>query len=93
MTIEEKQINEAASKYALDNYGVPSITCKGTTFDNAVEDFICGAESPEAKAFHTKRMYSEEEVREIIDQIDDLYRPYHRNNILGWEYFEQNKKK
>ena len=46
-----------------------------------------------AKEFHTKGMYSEEEVMEIINQIDDLYRPYHRNNILGWEWFEQNKKR
>lgn len=49
--------------------------------------------SQKAKEFHTKGMYSEEEVMEIINQIDDLYRPYHRNNILGWEWFEQNKKR
>ena len=79
MTVEEENINKAAQEHR--NNPNPTIA------------FISGAKSPEAKAFHTKGMYSEEEVREIIDQIDDLYRPYHRNNILGWEWFEQNKKK
>ena len=87
MTVEERAIEQAAK----DEYEDFLLTAREQSLGKSA--FIIGAKSPEAKAFHTKGMYSEEEVREIIDQIDDLYRPYHRNNILGWEYFEQNKKK
>lgn len=87
MTVEEKAIEQAAK----DEYENFLLTDREQSLGKSA--FIIGAKSPEAKAFHTKGMYSEEEVREIIDQIDDLYRPYHRNNILGWEWFEQNKKK
>ena len=87
MTVEERAIEQAAK----DEYENFLLTDREQSLGKSA--FIIGAKSPEAKAFHTKGMYSEEEVREIIDQIDDLYRPYHRNNILGWEWFEQNKKK
>ena len=87
MTVEEKAIEQAA-KYEYEDF---LLADREQSLGKSA--FIVGAKSPEAKSFHTKGMYSEEEVREIIDQIDDLYRPYHRNNILGWEWFEQNKKK
>ena len=90
MTVEEQAIEQAArdayASYANDPF-------KKHLFIPKVSAYVTGVKSPKAKAFHTKGMYSEEEVMEIINQIDDLYRPYHKNNILGWEWFEQNKKK
>lgn len=59
--------------------------------------FEKGAKSPEAKAFHTKGMYSEEEVKNTIREfghhINRKYNPQHP--IVGEvnEWFEQNKKK
>ena len=103
MIVEEQAIEQAANTYACNSYGVPKITCREETFNNAIEDFVAGAKSPEAKAFHTKEMYSEEEVHQMfqkygMDRLEEELR------ILGGvmesfesftidERFEQNKKK
>ena len=83
MTVEEENINKAAQEHR--NNPNPTIA------------FISGAKSPEAKAFHTKGMYSEEEVKVMIKEfgyhINRKYNPQHP--IVGEvnEWFEQNKKK
>ena len=90
MTMEEQAIEQAA-RDAYASYANDPV--KKHLFIPKVSAYVTGVKSQKAKEFHTKGMYSEEEVMEIINQIDDLYRPYHRNNILGWEWFEQNKKR
>lgn len=57
--------------------------------------FIKGAKSPEAKAFHTKGMYSEEEVVKLFEQYQSefsLYRNIQVTNVDFLTWFEQNKK-
>lgn len=92
----EKQINEAA---------VSSITPRTDDISAfCVSYFIQGAKSDAAKAYHTKGMYSEEEVicllgehlnvnlDWVIQSIDDpKWGRQNKPNFTEW--FEQNKKK
>ena len=101
MTVEERTIEQAAIKESFRKFGKNS--CESPSCLQYKLGFIVGAKSPEAKEFHTKGMYSEEEVHQMfqkygIDRIEEELR------ILGGamesfeaftidEWFELNKKK
>ena len=101
MTIEEQEIWESAKRHCLYDRGVCEDDDRLCNLSEQM--FVLGAKSPEAKAFHTKGMYSEaEEVRKIVVKVwehaynlgtcefKDL-KPKVIRDPLVW--FEQNKKK
>ena len=57
--------------------------------------FIDGAKSPEARKLHTKDMYTEEEVLDLLefvnDRLPDLFSRFNSDKELK-EWFETNKK-
>ena len=97
MTIEERAIEQAAK----DEYENFLLTDREQSLGKSA--FIVGAKSPEAKAFHTKGMYSEEEVYQMFqkygrDRIEEklgilcgAIESFETFTIDEW--FEQNKKK
>lgn len=95
----EKQIEETAEMYAYD------ISVDFSSLAR-INSFIEGAKSEAAKAYHTKGMYSEEDLIEAIkftisQWISDNERmePDHRDLVRSFihqdlpVWFEQNKKK
>ena len=84
----EKKIIEADHRY-----------CKKINTYVGFGNFTQGAKSPEAKAFHTQGMYTEEEVKELLECYESHFRchisqycdPQDVQNFE--EFFEQNKKK
>ena len=101
MTQEEQNIEQAAEKYCIINQFSPNehifTNGRGSEYTTPIMLFITGAKSPEAKAFHTKGMYSEKEVINMIIEfghhINRKYNPYHPviGEVKNW--FEENKKK
>lgn len=88
----EKKIEEAAFKFCKDS---KNIEIQGFEFNAFCE----GAKSEEAKAFHIQGMYTEEEVKELLECYESHFRchisqycdPQDVQNFE--EFFEQNKKK
>lgn len=88
MTPEEQKIEEAAKKYANVCYN----------YIASLIGFTKGALSQEAKEYHTKGMYTEEEVRNLfierckaLSTKHDKFQQFLLKQDLEW--FEQNKKK
>lgn len=93
----EKQIEEAANKH------IESREHK----DSSRYSFLYGVKSPEAKEFHQQGMYTEEEVKEILESFQWYAKDNCEANYLdeetaeivfGYDYnfeewFGQNKKK
>ena len=91
MTPKEKFVERSATAYADK--------CTGNENDhyNTKLTFIHGAQSDAAKEFHTKGMYTEEEVRRLVWEARIFYHEYSHLpfSFIGGkfnEWFEQNKK-
>ena len=86
MTVEERAIEQAAK----DEYENFLLTDREQSLGKSA--FIIGAKSPEAKAFHTKGMYSDDDVWKLLNKYLD-YQEHGLDNMTAIEWFEQNKKK
>ena len=64
MIISKEEVEKAANNYAVDAYGVPTITCEETVFLNAKEDFKAGVEFSEE--------YVQKHVQDIIIENQGL---------------------
>lgn len=86
MTPEEKKIEKAANNYikhSANNMGIEKTA------------FIEGAKSDAAKEYHTKGMWSNEEVRELMEAFDITIKFVIQFKLpfSCVELFDQNKKK
>lgn len=98
----EKQIEEAADlKYTTLSANPPYCEIKGKA---AIRGFVEGAKSDAAKAYHTKGMYTLQQVSDFIEDEYDNYLDYLLENnrcsrrgsktyLSFADWFEQNKKK
>lgn len=93
MTPEEIKIEESAERHYNE-----------LPYENSKYSFITGAKSQVAKEYHTKGMYTEEEVDKIVrrayqfgfeggmyENTDFITHQHDCNSITKW--FEKNKKK
>ena len=83
----EKQIEEAAEI----EYSIKDGLLSNRERDISRSAYIKGTKSEAAKAFHQQGMYSEEEVKQLLNQCNCLSKSIEDFNEQEW--FEQNKKK
>ena len=86
MIVEERTIEQAAK----DEYENFLLTDREQSLGKSA--FIIGAKSPEAKEFHTKGMYDDDDVWKLLNKYLD-YQEHGLDNMTTIEWFEQNKKK
>lgn len=95
MTPEEIKIEEAAEKHYNE-----------LPYENSRYSFISGAKSSEAKEYHTKGMYTEEELNPLFDECFNLIgyidtpvgRKKYPEDVINMvksikQWFKQNKNK
>lgn len=87
----EKQIEEAAETNA--NSLSKTIDLDELDFIIANNAFITGAKSPETKEYWQQGMYTEEEVKDLLDKHTDIVWVPEGYSKIFPEWFEQNKNK
>ena len=97
MIVEERTIEQAAQRYCeMECNKRPHIfrdINEQLWFMGACKiSFEKGAKSPEAKEFHTKGMYDDDDVWKLLNKYLD-YQEHGLDNLTTIEWFEQNKKK
>ena len=108
MTPEEIKIEEAARIHANLKEGFDRAEEEYYNHEaiNAYESFKAGVKSPEAKEYHTKGMYTEEELNPLFDECFNLIgyidtpvgRKKHPEDVINMvksikQWFKQNKNK